>query len=561
MPTTNKRKFLRRILVIALSVFVFLLIVVYLMADSIVIPILKDRLHTLIIQGSDSLYTYRLGKLKANFFGGNVEVENLQVEVDSSRYQYLSERNQLPSLTMQLSLGSGKISGIGILSLLLGKEIKINQIVSTDADIRITRHIRKRTEVHNTIPIWKAIRPKISSISINQIKLVGIKMHYKNIDTSESVKLQFDRFDANFKNIKIDSAASVDTTRIGFTKEIEMKFRELKFRTEDSLYKMKAKEIDYSSVKRSLEIDSFKLQSTVEKNEFYTKKGRQENMYYIEFDKVKFSNIRLDHFLYNNVIDADSVVFDNPDIDIYNDRSYPLNYASKIGKYPHQELLKASSTIMINSVLVHNGQILYTEKNPETSQEGTFSISGLNMKARNITNDSGQIRKNPVMTADVTGKILGASSLSSHFDFYLDSSDGRFSSSGSVKSLSADQLNKLAVPLGNVELTSLQMQEMDYKVRGQDFQATADVRMRYSNLALILRKTDKETGAIKAKKFVTKIVNRFILWPSNPGSDGKERIAVNKTVSRLTTQAFFGLIWKTIFAGMEDIMMRSGRYE
>src|SRR5579885_2015540 len=135
MPTTKKGKFIRRILAIALAVFVLLLIVVYLMADSIVIPILKDRLHTLIIQGSDSLYTYRLGKLKANFFGGNVEVENLQVEVDSARYQYLSERNQLPSLTMQLSLGSGKISGICILALLLGKEINIDEIISTDADI------------------------------------------------------------------------------------------------------------------------------------------------------------------------------------------------------------------------------------------------------------------------------------------------------------------------------------------------------------------------------------------------------------------------------------------
>ena len=105
------------------------------------------------------------------------------------------------------------------------------------------------------------------------------------------------------------------------------------------------------------------------------------------------------------------------------------------------------------------------------------------------------------------------------------------------------------------------MQQLDYKLRGQDFQASADVKMRYSNLALILRKTDKETGETKAKKFATKIVNKFILWPSNPGSDGKERIAVNIKVSRLTTQAFFGLIWKTVFAGMEEIMMRSGRYE
>ena len=271
MPEQRRQSVYKRLLKIALSFFLIFFIVVYLLADYIVVPILKDRLHTLIIQGSDSLYTYRLGKLKAHLFGGTVEVENLQVEVDSVRYEQMRENNALPSLTMQLKLGKGQIKGVGILALLFDKRIAINEIASSDADIRITRHIRKKIQKQNSVPVWKAIRPKISSITIDQIKLNGISMHYKNLDTSESVKLQFDRFDADFRNIRIDSVAAFDTTRIGFTKEIEMKFRGLKFRTEDSLYKMKASEISYSSKNKTLEIDSFKLQSTVEKEPFYAK--------------------------------------------------------------------------------------------------------------------------------------------------------------------------------------------------------------------------------------------------------------------------------------------------
>jgi len=32
-------------------------------------------------------------------------------------------------------------------------------------------------------------------------------------------------------------------------------------------------------------------------------------------------------------------------------------------------------------------------------------------------------------------------------------------------------------------------------------------------------------------------------------------------VLRLTDKAFFGLLWQTIFAGMQNIMMKSGRYQ
>ena len=107
MAITVKRNRLRKYLIITGSIvlagFLFLLVFV----NRFIEPILKDRLHTLIIQGSDSLYTYSLGKLQANFYGGNVEVENLQIRVDSARYAYLKKRNALPSLTMDLSLGRG----------------------------------------------------------------------------------------------------------------------------------------------------------------------------------------------------------------------------------------------------------------------------------------------------------------------------------------------------------------------------------------------------------------------------------------------------------------------
>jgi hypothetical protein len=179
------KKLMIVITVIFLSAFIILLIFV----DRFVEPILKDRIHTLIVQGSDSLYTYHLGNLKANFFGGNVEIQDLEINVDSIRYNKLRSINALPSLTMQVNLQRGRIKGLGIFSLLFLKKINVQEIMSADANIRLSRHIRPRHVEEATLPLWEAIQPKIKSIYVDRIRLEGIKLLYKNADTSESVKL------------------------------------------------------------------------------------------------------------------------------------------------------------------------------------------------------------------------------------------------------------------------------------------------------------------------------------------------------------------------------------
>jgi hypothetical protein len=558
---TNRLKRYRKLIIIVGSVLLSLFILLLIFVDRFIEPILKDRLHTLIIQGSDSLYTYSLGKLNANFFGGNVEVENLQISIDSSHYEQLRKRNALPSLTMEVSLQRGQIKGVGIIDLIFGKKISIQEIISKQADINISRHPHAKNEKEERVPLWKAIQPKISSIYVGKIKLDGIKLLYKNADTSESVKLQFDRCDADFEDIVIDSTSSTDTTRIGFTKNISMQFNDLKFRTSDSTYKMKAKKISYSSKNKLLEIDSFKLQPTLEREDFYGAANRQTSLYYLEFVKVRFVNTRLDHFIHNDLIEADSVVFDKPDIEIYNDKSLPPDFESKIGKYPHQSLLKANSSIDIKHIFFKGASLKYTEKNPKTDQEGTLSISNFNFHAENITNDPEKIRQNPICTAVMRGDLLGNSPVGLDLKLYLDSTDGRYDASGFVKNIGADQINKLAVPLANVQLNSFNIQDLDFNVTADDYNAVSNVHMRYSGLALTVRKVDEETGQNKTNKFITKLLNKFVLWPDNPGPDGVERVAQNKKVMRLTTQSFFGILWKAIFGGMQDIMMRSGRYE
>lgn len=551
----------KRIMITAAAVLFSGFILLLIFVNRFVEPILKDRLHTLIIQGSDSLYTYSLGRLKANFFGGNVEVENLQIRVDSNRYEYLRSRNALPSLTMQLTLGRGHIKGVGVFDLMFGKKIKAREILSRDANLKLSRHVITHEKESEHIPLWKAIEPKINSIAIGSIRLEGVKMNYKNADTSESVKLEFEGCDAVFNDILIDSAASFDTSRVGFTKSINLRIEEAKYRTPDSSYKLKMDTVSYSSVDKILNIKDFKFQPTVKGEEFYKEKTVQQSMYTIKFDRIQLLGLHLDHFIRNNRIDPEQVIFDSADISIYDDKTLLPDFESKIGKYPHQKLLQAGSMIFIKNLLLRGGKLSYTEKSNKTLREGTLLLDKLHLEANNITNDPSWIRKNPLCSANISGTILGGSPFNLLFSLFLDSTNGRYDASGSVQNVSTAQLNALALPLANVQINAFNIRTLDFKVSGEDYWAESNVRMRYNGLSLVIRKMDEETGAVKTKKFITKLLNKFIMWPDNPGPDGIERIARKRRVSRLTTQSFFGLLWKAVFAGMQDIMMKSGRYE
>jgi hypothetical protein len=303
-----------------------------------------------------------------------------------------------------------------------------------------------------------------------------------------------------------------------------------------------------------LQVDSFKLQPTLKKEE--RTDSIRKSWYTITFDKVDFKGLRLDRYLRYNRAEADSVIVQNPALSIYQDKLGLKSYRSKIGQYPHQQLLQANAIINIRNIIANNLQVDVIEKDEETRKEGTISLRDLTISVYNIVNDPVLIRKDPVMTASAAGKIIG-SPIEASFRFYLDSTEGKFDVKGKLSNVTARQINPLSLSLANIEVPSANIEGIDFFVRGQDYGANANVQMRYSNLAIAFLKRDKVTGDLSTRGFLTKILNRYALYTSNPAS-GSERKAENIKTARLTTQSFFGVIWQAVFAGMQNIILKTG---
>src|SRR5438876_2274052 len=109
MQNIRRRKLLRRIGTGVAIFFILFLSTLIVLANFYVEPVLRKRLQTIIVEGSDSLYTFSLGSLQTNFLGGNIEISNLTIEIDSNRYYQLKNRHALPALVMQMNIGKASI--------------------------------------------------------------------------------------------------------------------------------------------------------------------------------------------------------------------------------------------------------------------------------------------------------------------------------------------------------------------------------------------------------------------------------------------------------------------
>jgi hypothetical protein len=376
------------------------------------------------------------------------------------------------------------------------------------------------------------------------------------------MKLQFDTCNAKLRHIRIDSIGAFDTSRIGFAKEVELELKDIKFRTADSSSKMKAEAFRYSSNTRTLEVEGFKVQPTIkDKEAYYRSPDRKEGMSVIEIGRGLFTGFRLEKYITDNFFIADSLIIEEPVISQYQDKTYPPFLQSKVGSYPHQQLLKANSYISINGVRITKGKLSYTEKGERTKQEGTIELTELNITAGNITNDPARIKKQPKAFATMQGKIFRTSPLTVRFTFHLDSTEGQYDADGEIHNVTAAQLNPVASTLANSQLTSFNMHQLLFKIHGDDYGGKGEVRMRYDNLAVVLYKTNKEDGSRTVNNFFTKVLNKYVVHYSNPGPDGIERVARNVRKSRQSYQPFFGSLWRTIFSGVQDVMLRSGSIE
>jgi len=219
--------------------------------------------------------------------------------------------------------------------------------------------------------------------------------------------------------------------------------------------------------------------------------------------------------------------------------------------FPHQLLMRLPLKVNIEKLNVKDLDIVYEELSKLSGKTRKVYVTDMHGAIFNLTNLPAAIKRNKTTTVVSSGTFMHIlpATLTLHFDL-SNYKTGAFSASlKSEKNIDGPILNSIAEPLGLFSIKRGKLNELVSNVSGNNYNASANVLMLYSDLHVTpLKKDAQNPGNLKKKSVTSFIANTFVLKDENPSKDGQVR-RVNASFTR-KSGTFFNLVWKTSFVGI-----------
>jgi hypothetical protein len=115
------------------------------------------------------------------------------------------------------------------------------------------------------------------------------------------------------------------------------------------------------------------------------------------------------------------------------------------------------------------------------------------------------------------------------------------------------ELNPILKPLGQVEVKSCRIDDVNFSINGNEKAASGEVTFLYKDLKVNILKKEEGTHEYKTKGLISFFANALIIKDSNPAK-GETRLG-HPHFTRDPQKSFFNLVWKTLFTGIKEVAL------
>lgn len=547
-------KWKRAIKWISISIGILLILVLFITVyiNAFSQPLLKEKLTATVNKGSSGLYKLSFKTAKVNLFGGGLNLDSLIIEPNERVFDSLKKVNKAPRFLVKVNAKQFKLYGLGYLKALFKREIKINDLLLSKPSI-IVRHNEEGIN-SDTAQLKKSLYQVIS----NEIKL----LHIKRITLAEA---DFKYFEEKLqrgaihkvKKIKliltdflVDSLAENDVSTVFYSKNINYDFSQISTKTKDGMYNLEIDSLKGDLENKRINVIGLKLNPIYNEMEFSRKYSVQKDRYDLKFDAIEVKELDYVSLFRKNKILINSLKLSDAKVNVFLNRSIPPPKIDKGKNFPHLILKRLKYHTTIDTVLIKNIDVAYTEYSGETNRKGTFYLSNLNGRILNVTNDAKRITINNKASANLNAKIMGSGNLNVKIDFHLDDDLGRFDYSGSIGKFDLKELNELSSNLGMVKVKSGLVNSLQFNATGNWTKGVGTLTFLYKDLKIELLKN--EDRRLKSKGFLTFLANQILIKSDNPTLKNDEIRKGKIDFNRPPTASFFNLLWKSVFTGIRE---------
>lgn len=552
-----KRKFFERLMIVILCVVVFLVGVSYILNRQWR-PVLTSILQNVIIQASDSLYRLDVSDINVNIFLGNVTIDEIHIYPDTNTYNFFKAKRIAPENTFELKIKRLSLKNIRPFKIYFKREIELDDIIIREPDLVVEynrlrfQRKNKSDTIQDNRTLYQRIQYLINSIRVEGILLSNVNFQYidKSLSVSNPTITSVNKLQIRLRDILIDSVAQFDTTRLFSAAEISADLREYDYLTSDSLYIFKLDRLQLSTLKKDLIVTNVSLMPRYDEMTFSRLFETQKERYRLVVDSLKVEDINYPALLDERLVRAHKIRIVKPDLGVFLNREKERVSFDKGKNFPALLLRNANWTIDTDTVEIRNGSILYTEYNPETESKGTISFQNLRGTISNATNDSLAVSKKGFAKINLRTIVQQKGDLRININLNLNDNAGAFTVNASLAPTPISAFNSVTRPLAKVMVSSGEINSLEFTANGNVNSARGVVKLNYSDLNVILMKTDEENN-LKRMGLISVVANALLIKRDNPERNSAMRISY-PFYTREPHGSFFNLIWKVLFTGVKE---------
>ena len=517
-------------------------------------PIVETKLKETVSKATDGLYSLKYDDLDLNVALGNVTLKNAELTPDSAVYRQMVLSKEAPNSRYHIKLAALKVRRFNIWDVIKNRKLYIKEINFDSPDIHM---ISERHAYNDTIQpkqsktLYDNIKDVFSSINVRDINIDNIKFKFSKIEEGKSSDILLDSIGIKVHDILVDQASIHDTTRLFYTKMVEVEVPKFEYELSNGIYKAKFDHLIMNTRDQNVLLTKVEYAPKMSKAAYFKARNENITMAVMKFDTLRFEKLDFKELIDNQQTISQHVQIKNGSVSLYNDKRYPKKSSSKIGKSPQQQLMKVKQLIRIDTVFVDNVDVLYGEHSAKYNKEGIITFNHAKGTLTNVTNDSTLLAKDKFMRADLQARIMNAGLLKIQFGFDMLSKDGFHTYKGSLGRMQAPAFNKILTPLLNAEIASGNIRSISFNFQANDYRNWGDFRFDYDHLKLNLMNAI-DPGMSKTKKGVLSfVVNNILINDSNP--DANEKYHIGKVnYKRVPEHTFFKTLWQSLLDGIKQ---------
>ena len=479
---------------------------------------------------------------------GDLQLSTLKQQISINDIKIIADTNQALSVPFDsVIVGNITFNGFKVFSYLWTNSLALDYISIENPSIFAVKSPSKSASNDQdkgfNKKIYEGLQSYAKSAEIDNFLITGLLGTVRDsIAHNPFLSIHNGRF--HFANIRLDSTwaeRQSNLPSLNFNGSVDS----LNWTLSSGMYDFRLIDLWFSSNDSSLSTGTIALVPRLPKYDFSAQIGHEIDRIDLNIGETELVNLDLPALIDKSALTASALRIRDTHIEVFRDKSPPAReVAEKV--FPHVKLQEIKHPVAIDSILITNADITYSEHMNRVPEPGYISFENTYATIRNVYNTDTELEENSILAMDVNSEIMGKGKLKASYEFPVSGADTH-TVAGRIDSMSVLTLNQPLKNLGKVEATSGQIHSIDFQMNLGQKQATGNVNMHYTDLKIEMIDFD-DSGDQSSDKLKSMLANTFVIKENNkpPLREGKI------SHERMIDKSIFNYWWKSLLSGLKS---------